>query len=142
MNIQALASLSQRKRALLQVSITNPPIYLSIDRFIYNKEIGAFLYSIEIGIKKGNSVEIHKVERRYSALFQFDRKIRPIFNEFLTLLDFPPKKYIGNKDPIFLQQRKEDLEKYLSNLNRLPGIIKNSTFLEFFELDPSDLYIR
>lgn len=52
------------------------------------------------------------VEKRYSDFLKFD-KIRFINQKKSKL---PKKKFIGNKDPIFLAERKVELEKYLRSI--------------------------
>ena len=47
---------------------------------------------------------------RYSMLEVLDRK--------LGGMDFPGKKFFGNKDPSFLKKRQVDLENYLNRISR------------------------
>ena len=48
----------------------------------------------------------------------------------------PPKKSIGNTDPIFIQQRKAELERYLRELSRHP-VLSQDNVLKIFLGDRS-----
>lgn len=132
-----VASLSQKKYAQLESAISIPPMYLSIEKYELVQDINAVVYEIEIGIQKSKNVYTHKVNRRYSALEEFDRQIRPQYSNSKYLLPFPPKKMFGNKDPSFLEQRSSQLQQYLASMIKIPGVCICQTFTHFFEIDTS-----
>ena len=131
-----ITSLAPKKLAQLQGSTIIPRMYLHIENFDLDATINAVVYNIEIGIQKGQNVHIHTVKKRYSAIQQFDEMIRPLFKESRFLMPFPPKKMFGNKQKEFLDQRAEALQKYLTNLVRVSGIINTPAFIRCFEIDP------
>ncbi|OHT05660.1 PX domain containing protein [Tritrichomonas foetus] len=131
-----ITSLAPKKLAQLQGSTVIPRMYLFIENFDLDPTINAVVYTIEIGIQKGQNVHVHTVRKRYSALQQFDEMIRPLFRESRFLQEFPPKKLFGNKNKDFLDQRADSLQKYLTNLVRVAGIINTPAFIRCFEIDP------
>ena len=80
-----VASLSQKKLSQLQSSTVDPRMYLYIEKFDLDPAINAVVYDIEVGIQKDNNVHIHKIQKRYSTLLEFDQQIRPLYktNRFL-----------------------------------------------------------
>jgi hypothetical protein len=131
-----LASLSQKKLSQLQSSTVMPRMYLYIEKFDLDPVSGAVMYDIEVGIQKGQIVRVFKVQRRYSVLAGFDEQIRPLYKDSRFLQPFPPKKMFGNKDQAFLNGRAEKLQKYLTNLVRVAGVINTPAFIRCFEIDP------
>jgi hypothetical protein len=132
-----ISTLTEKKQAQLQSSISIPPMYISIERFSLDTLVHATIYHIEIGIQKNDNVVFHCIDRRYSELYGLDTEIRKQFGDSHYLLDFPPKKFYGNKDPEFLQRRCEQLQKYLANLVMIPGISRSPSFTRFFLIDDS-----
>lgn len=135
-SVISIESLSSGKRAQLRNAMDIPKMYLSIENFDYNPEQKCVVYTIEIGILKGSKVITHQIHKRYSALFEFDELIRPLFRDSRFLLQFPPKKIFGNKQKEFLEQRATELQKYLACLNNVVGVISTPSFLRCFEVDP------
>lgn len=131
-----ISQLSENKAASLQSSTIIPRMYIHIENYDLDPTVNAVVYNIEIGIQKGNNVHTHMVRKRYSAIQQFDDTVRPLFKESRFLLPFPPKKMFGNKNREFLNQRAEALQKYLTNLVRVAGIITTPGFIRCFEIDP------
>jgi hypothetical protein len=134
-----LASLSQKKLAQLQSSTVIPRMYLYIEKYDLEPGINAIVYEIELGIQKGQIVRVFKVQRRYSALAGFDEQIRPLYKDSRFLQPFPPKKAFGNKDPAFLSDRAEKLQRYLTNLVRVAGVVNTPAFIRTFDIDPDIL---
>jgi hypothetical protein len=114
-------------------------MYLYIDKYEFDPTIKAVVYSIEIGIQKSQIVHVHKVQRRYSVLKQFDSQIRPLFKDSRFLQPFPEKKFFGNRDATFLAERSSQLQKYLTNLVRVSGVVNTPAFLRCFDVDPSSV---
>ena len=133
-----LNSLSQRKLSQLQSSIAIPPMYISVEGFELVNDLNAILYNIEIGLQKNQTVYAKICQRRYSSLQELDNSIRSQFHDSPYLLPFPPKKIIGNKDPSFIEQRANQLQIYLENLIKIPGVCTSSLFTHFFDFIPAD----
>jgi hypothetical protein len=130
-----LASLSQKKLAQLQSSTVIPRMYLYIEKYDLDPALGAVVYEIEIGVQKGQIVRVFKVQRRYSALLGFDEQIRPLYKDSRFLQPFPGKKAFGNKEPAFLSDRAEKLQRYLTNLVRVASVVNTPAFIRTFNID-------
>lgn len=127
-------TLAQKKQTQLSLSVTEPRLYIVINGYEYDFNLDAYLYTVEIGLQNEDIVDIKTRKIRYSQMYEFDKKIRPFFQEFRYLLPFPPKKYIGNKNPDFITSRMEQLQTYLGNLVRIPGICTSDAFMQTFRL--------
>ena len=132
-----VASLSQKKLSQLQSSTVDPRMYLFIEKYDLDPAINAIVYDIEVGVQKESIVHVKKVQKRYSQLREFDERIRPLFKDNRFLQPFPPKKIFGNKNKEFLDERAEQLQKYLTNLVKVAGIVSTPHFCRCFEVDPS-----
>lgn len=130
-----IIKLTQKKAAQLNLAISIPPMYLTIEKFEYNEEFKATFYTIEVGIQKDSVVCTHTVQKRYSALQEFDAQIRPTFSESRYLRQFPPKKLFGNTETEFVEKRAEKLQDYLANLVRVAGLCETQVFRRFFGID-------
>ncbi|OHT04891.1 PX domain containing protein [Tritrichomonas foetus] len=138
MNIP-ISNLSQKKQAQLQLSNVIPPMYISIESYNYESSVKAVVYEIEVGIQNNQMVSTHVIHRRFSAMKTFDTQIRSQFGDSHYLLSFPPKTLFPNTSKAFLEQRSEQLQKYLANLVKIPGLSSSPTFTQFFEIDDSAL---
>lgn len=127
-------TLAQKKQTQLSLSVTEPRLYIVINGYEYDINLDAYLYTVEIGLQNDDIVDIKTRKIRYSQMYEFDQKIRPYFQEFRYLLPFPPKKYIGNKNPEFITSRMEQLQTYLGNLVRIPGICTSDAFMQTFRI--------
>ncbi|KAK8882496.1 hypothetical protein M9Y10_045138 [Tritrichomonas musculus] len=114
-------------------------MYISIERYNVDQQIKAAVYEIEVGIQNNESVTTHTIYRRYSALKAFDTQIRSQFGDSSYLLSFPPKTLFPNTSREFLEQRCEQLQKYLASLVKIPGLTSSSAFIQFFEIDNQTL---
>ena len=132
-----VASLSQKKLSQLQSSTVDPRMYLFIEKFDLDPAINAVVYDIEVGVQKESTVHIKKIQKRYSELRNFDEQIRPLFKDNRFLQPFPPKKLFGNKDKAFLDERAEQLQRYLTNLVKVAGVVTTPHFVRCFEINPS-----
>jgi hypothetical protein len=112
-------------------------MYISIEGHLLDAESQATVYKLEIGAQKGDTVIVYSVCRRYSEMRSFDAEIRKQFGDSHYLLEFPPKKFVGNRSPNFVQIRAEQLQKYLANLVMIPGIARSPSFTRFFLVDES-----
>ncbi|EAY10074.1 PX domain containing protein [Trichomonas vaginalis G3] len=132
-----IIKLPQKKAAQLNLAISIPPMYLSVEKFEFDPQFKAVFYNIEVGIQKDSMVCVHTISKRYSALQEFDSQIRPKFSESRYLHPFPPKKLFGNTENEFLEKRSEELQNYLGNLVRVAGLCETQVFRRFFGIDDS-----
>lgn len=132
MRTVGINELSQKKRAQLRWAIRTKPMYISVENYSYDKTAGAYFYTIELGEQCGSMVNIRRVSMRYSQLYDFDRTIRPNFKDCRFLLNFPPKKIFGNKEATFLEKRFEQIQMYMGNLIRVPGVCDTDVFKSLF----------
>ena len=137
MKTSLISDLPQKKQAQLQSSNVVPPMYLSIESHWYDSLSKAVVYDIEVGVQCGQKVKIHKIRRRFSAMKAFDSELRTQFGDSNYLLPFPPKTIFPNTSEAFLEQRSEQLQKYLASLVKIPGISSSKAFTQFFEIDLS-----
>ena len=77
------------------------------------------------------------VERRYREFFELHEKLTKQFPTLQKKLTLPPKKFLGNFDPLHVEKRRQLLENYLRNivteLGKIPRALQ--TFLEFHIYD-------
>ncbi|XP_037949563.1 nischarin-like [Teleopsis dalmanni] len=99
----------------------------------YNESsTGVTYYDIKVRVRQVEWM----VERRYKDFDQLNEKLVNDISISKKLL--PPKKIVGNKNPAFLEQRREQLEKYLHELLvffriQLPRVL--AEFLDFNKYD-------
>eukprot|EP00124_Ichthyophonus_hoferi_P002279 Ihof_evm7s149 gene=Ihof_evmTU7s149 len=87
------------------------------------------IHILIVGTKNG-----WKVFRRYNDCYKFHRKLPGSITRHAK---FPGKKFFGNMDAVFIEQRKKDLEKYLKAILAIPNIVsKHSEIDAFFEIRP------
>ncbi|TDG42255.1 hypothetical protein AWZ03_011314 [Drosophila navojoa] len=100
----------------------------------YSVESSAGITYYDIKVRVGNVDWF--VERRYRDFAQLHDKLVEDISIIKKLL--PPKKLVGNKQPAFLEQRREQLETYLQKLlthfgKELPRLL--AEFLDFNKYD-------
>ncbi|EDW60886.1 nischarin [Drosophila virilis] len=105
---------------------------VTIPKYVVESSAGITYYDIKVRI---GTVEWF-VERRYRDFAQLHDKLVEEVSISKKLL--PPKKLVGNKQPAFLEQRREQLETYLQELliyfrNELPRLL--AEFLDFNKYD-------
>jgi len=54
----------------------------------------------------------------------------------------PPAKFCGNTDPEFIESRKEQLQEYLEELLKIPGVINTDVFTQFTAEDQHKPVLR
>ena len=137
--LKSISELSQNKQIQLQQSNVIPPMYISIEGYKIDEGIKTAVYEIEVGIQNSQSVTTHTIFRRFSALKTFDTQIRSEFGNSQYLLSFQPKTFFTNTSHEFLEQRSDQLQKYLANLVKIPGMSSSQIFIQFFEIDDTTL---
>ncbi|XP_017838706.1 nischarin [Drosophila busckii] len=105
---------------------------VTIPKYSVESSAGITYYDIKVRV---GTVEWF-VERRYRDFAQLHDKLVEEANISKKLL--PPKKLVGNKQPAFLEQRREQLQVYLQQLlkhfaNELPRLL--AEFLDFNKYD-------
>lgn len=127
-------SLSLKKRAQLDISTCNPHMYLTVENCSFSYLESAYFYEIEVGIlsETGDAVSIHRVCKRFSHLFAFDKAVRQLYGNSKLLLPFPPKRWFGKPPEQFLKQRFALLQTYINNLVRVPGLCQSTPFTSAF----------
>uniref|UniRef100_A0A915D290 PX domain-containing protein n=1 Tax=Ditylenchus dipsaci TaxID=166011 RepID=A0A915D290_9BILA len=78
-----------------------------------------------------------KVKRRYADFFKLNKELQPLGIE----LGLPAKKYIGNTNTAFLEDRKKGLQDFLNTICAHPLIYASSfvsTFLDFPDCTQTD----
>ncbi|XP_032591383.1 nischarin [Drosophila grimshawi] len=105
---------------------------VTIPKYSVESSAGITYYDIKVQVA---NVEWF-VERRYRDFAQLHEKLVEEISISKKLL--PPKKLVGNKQPAFLEQRREQLEIYLRELliyfrNELPRLL--AEFLDFNKYD-------
>jgi hypothetical protein len=121
-----ITKLPQRKRFQLHRSACQPPIYITVEGHEYDPYQQAIVYIIETGIQNGTVVQFRSQKIRYSVLENFDRIVR---GKIKNLNPFPGKKYFGNFNEKFLQEREIALQNYLANFNLNSELIHAFEFL-------------
>lgn len=135
MSSQQIANLSQPKQSQLLSSNSIPPMYITIEKYELDSEIDAIIYHLEVGIQHDTKVLTKTVMKRYSELRSFDTEIRKDFGDSKYMVAFPPKAFLRNKDPAFLEERSLQLQKWLTGLVKIPGISTSSSVARFFSID-------
>lgn len=132
-----IQDLSRERKYQLQECSNYPQKYIIVERFCFDSRIRTIVYHLEIGTQLDTCfVTIKRVKVRFSQLYEFDQRIRPEFKHFQSLSKFPSKfnfSFTESKKKEFLDQRIEDLKKYLSNLGGIPNIFKNKVFQTTFQ---------
>ncbi|XP_055923390.1 nischarin [Eupeodes corollae] len=86
-------------------------------------------------------VKIHDVEwtleRRYKDFDQLNDKL--VEENSISKKLIPPKKLIGNKNPEFVEKRRQELEKYLQDLLALFRITMPRVLAEFLDFNKYDI---
>ncbi|XP_018793554.1 PREDICTED: nischarin [Bactrocera latifrons] len=109
----------------------NGDTHVTIPKYI-ESSTGVVYYDIKVRVHQVEWL----VERRYRDFAQLHDKLVDEIAISKKLL--PPKKLVGNKNPAFLEQRREQLEKYVQELLvffriQLPRVL--AEFLDFNKYD-------
>ncbi|XP_017108612.2 nischarin [Drosophila bipectinata] len=105
---------------------------VTVPKFCNETSVGVTYYDIKVRVGRVEWL----VERRYKDFAQLHDKLVEEVSISKKLL--PPKKLVGNKQPAFLEQRREQLETYLQELliyfrTELPRAL--AEFLDFNKYD-------
>ncbi|KAH8320930.1 hypothetical protein KR067_012373 [Drosophila pandora] len=105
---------------------------VTVPKFCNETSVGVTYYDIKVRVGRVEWL----VERRYKDFAQLHDKL--VEEVAISKKLLPPKKLVGNKQPAFLEQRREQLETYLQELliyfrTELPRAL--AEFLDFNKYD-------
>ena len=106
---------------------------MSLSLTFKGHHITAGVVSYNIELKNHSNNEVWCFSRRYSFLRQVSTQLPPSVQ---LPINFPPKKFFGNKNPQFLLSRQQGLEKYFKSLIQVQDILESPSIKNF--LFPSD----
>ncbi|CAO1386742.1 unnamed protein product [Diamesa serratosioi] len=100
---------------------------VSIPRAVLQKTKTKNFYTYEINIKSKNGLEAWTIFKRYREFASLHKKLKKD-NIQIKILDFPPKKKLGNLDYDFVEHRRQRLQVYLKHLiQNLPELANCET---------------
>lgn len=76
------------------------------------------------------------LDRRYSAFVELHRSLARKFGDLPSL---PPKRILGNMDDVFVEERRQQLDRYLLLLCGRPAIVFTEDLQRFLDLPVSML---
>jgi len=91
------------------------------------------VYELSVSLPRGQS---WRVQHRYSEFLELQehfQTLRVDVPAVATLPSFPPKKMFGAKDPVFVEQRRAELETWVSAATQLPEVAHDGVLLNFLE---------
>lgn len=100
---------------------------VSIPRAVLQKTKTKNFYAYEINLKSKNGQETWTIFRRYRDFYKLHKELKHEYLQ-IKILDFPPKKKIGNLDFDFVEHRRQRLQVYLRHvLQNLPEVANCET---------------
>lgn len=75
---------------------------------------------------------------RYSQLLEFNERLEQDYGQIRLLRLFPPKKWVGNKEGNFVQQRMEAIQEWLNELVADEETCEDKHVLQFFKLSNAE----
>lgn len=98
-----------------------------LDHHIFKSVV---FYTISLTNDKTNLS--HFLLSRYSVLLLLHTNLRRN-NKNLTLVQFPPKRFLGNLRSSFIAKRKLCLEEWLNNLLKITDLLQSPILSKFLE---------
>jgi len=86
-----------------------------------------------VKVEGGNEISCD-VSFRYSQLLEFNDKLIYNYGNIRLLREFPPKKYVGNKESDFVKLRQDGLQNWLTELVTDEEICEDPLVRSFFKL--------
>jgi hypothetical protein len=71
---------------------------------------------------------------RYSALLEFNDGLLHDYGAIRVLRLFPPKKFVGNKEGNFVQQRKDAIQQWMSEIVADEELIEDPKIRNYFKV--------
>lgn len=95
---------------------------ISLPRAIFQKTKTNNYFIYEINIRSKDETEAWTIFKRYRDFHQLHKKLKKQYFQ-IKVLDFPPKKKIGNLDFDFVEERRQRLQIYIRHvLQNLPEL--------------------
>lgn len=88
---------------------------IAIPRAVLNKTKTKNFYIYEINIKSKDDNERWTIFKRYRDFHSFHKQLKKQYLQ-IRVLDFPPKKKLGNMDFDFVEERRQRLQVYLRHV--------------------------
>lgn len=115
-----------RLRNLLNANKVNTlaNFQISIPRAVLNKSKTKNFYIYELNLKSTSGSECWTIFKRYRDFYKLHKELKKHHLQ-IKVLDFPPKKKIGNMDFDFVEDRRQRLQVYIRHvLQNLPDLAK------------------
>jgi len=110
-------------------------ISIVITGFQEDARAKATFFNIDASILLDDGTEKKSDDRfRYSQLLELNESLVQDYGNIRILRLFPPKKFVGNKEGSFVQQRKDALQIWLNELVADEETSVDSKLLAFFKL--------
>lgn len=107
-------------------------LHISIPRAVLQKTKTKNYYVYEINLKSKNGEETWTLFKRYRDFYSLHKQLKKQHLQ-IKVLDFPPKKKLGNMDFDFVEERRQRLQVYIRHVvQNLPELAscENRKFLE------------
>lgn len=115
-----------RLRNLLNANKVNTlaNFQISIPRAVLNKSKTKNFYIYELNLKSTSGLESWTIFKRYRDFYKLHKDLKKHHLQ-IKVLDFPPKKKIGNMEFDFVEDRRQRLQVYIRHvLQNLPDLAK------------------
>ncbi|KAL7029297.1 hypothetical protein ACKWTF_006179 [Chironomus riparius] len=115
-----------RLRNLLNANKVNTlaNFQIAIPRAVLNKSKTKNFYIYELNLKSTSGLESWTIFKRYRDFYKLHKDLKKHHLQ-IKVLDFPPKKKIGNMDFDFVEDRRQRLQVYIRHvLQNLPDLAK------------------
>lgn len=128
-------STSELKEKQLASCKAPTKISLVILNYADDPQAKATFYNTQCTLVDENGQEHVKEERyRYSQLLDFNEQLIHDYGAIRLLRVFPPKKWVGNREGDFVQQRMEKIQEWMNELVEDEEICQDGKLRAFFKL--------
>jgi hypothetical protein len=98
----------------------------------------ATFYNTQCTVVNNGSESTSENRYRYSQLLEFNDSLIHDYGAIRILRLFPPKKWVGNREGNFVQQRQEAIQTWLNELIADEELCDDTKIREFFKIAKSD----
>jgi hypothetical protein len=96
----------------------------------------ATFYATQCTIVDSSGNEQSNEQRyRYSSLLEFNDTLIHDYGAIRILRLFPPKKFVGNKEGNFIQQRKDAIQSWLNEIIADEELVDDPKIRKFFKVE-------
>jgi hypothetical protein len=128
-------STSELKAKQLESCPSKTKIAIVILNYADDPVAKATFYNTECTFVDENGVEhVSENRYRYSALLDFNETLVHDYGAIRILRLFPPKKWVGNKEGSFVQQRMEQIQKWLTEIVEDEELCEDQKVRDYFHL--------